>query len=200
MALDNGYWVVQWRNVTTKKHKTWTGDGVAHITGRKVTLYGTEAHPIASGSLTSNPEEGAEYSFNGKDILLETRITKDEYMSGTCFGKGNVLDVPIPSTSASSKQFIPLSISPPVDHKARGLPLQPVDLLSPNVATKKAAHHLTLELDLEKVADSHWSANWYVAHCGPLLPFSDLGNVGERVVTQTKTGPGMATDMSLTVV
>ncbi|KAF8170206.1 SNF2 family N-terminal domain-containing protein [Mycena galopus ATCC 62051] len=164
---EDHYWVVQWRNYQTKKHKTWDGDGVLVVTGSKSTLYDSEGKTIASGKRTGSYVEGAGLNVGGKDIELDRCITRAEFLSGTCFGSSMSYSPMqgVQSTSkaptALSKQFVPLKISHAQTSTStperKIVPLQPVDLLSTisNKSPKKALPSIKAE-----ARDSYWTANW----------------------------------------
>ncbi|KAJ7188473.1 SNF2 family N-terminal domain-containing protein [Mycena filopes] len=168
---EDHYWVVQWRNYQAKKHKTWDGDGVLVVSGYKSTLYDSEGKTISSGKRDAPYVVGRNMVVGGKDVELDRPITRNEYLSGTCFGDGASYGaVQIASTSkptALSKQFVPLKIGKPstplhaqasTSVERRIVPLQPVDLLS-TLNNKSPIAKKTLPS--LKVEDSYWTANWY---------------------------------------
>ncbi|KAJ7502774.1 SNF2 family N-terminal domain-containing protein [Mycena galericulata] len=169
---EEHYWVVQWRNFQSKKHKTWDGDGVLVVSGFKSTLYDSDGKTISAGKRDPPYAEGRNLVVGGKDIELDRAITRTDFLSGACFGFGNSasyssVQAPKASTnkpSALSKQFVPLKIKTPTPSRPqpstsgserRVVPLQPVDLLSTanNTSPKKL-------LPTVKVEDSYWTANW----------------------------------------
>jgi DNA repair and recombination protein RAD54B len=154
--------MIQWRNPQQRKHKTWVGDGVAVIKGLRATLYGTDGKTMGSGTVQHPIEEGREFHISSKDIQLETEIPKSEYLSGSCFGRGVVLDAPAASSSLTAvKQFVPLTISSPAERPMKGIPLQPFDLLASSTSNKTNKPSTAVAAP-EKVAESHWMANWCV--------------------------------------
>jgi DNA repair and recombination protein RAD54B len=142
--------------------------GVIVVSGPKSTLYDTDGKTIAAGKRDPHPYvEGRELVVGGKDVQLDRPITREEYLSGTCFG-GNApyssapVGGPSTSKSALSKQFLPLKINSTTPSRPtasgldrKGIPLQPVDLLSTlnNSSSKKTAPTI-------KTEDSYWTANW----------------------------------------
>ncbi|KAJ4468275.1 RAD54B protein [Lentinula aciculospora] len=90
---DDSYWIVQWRNYQAKKNKTWEGDGVLVVlSGSRATLYdSTDGKQIGSGKSQMPLFDGKVFSIGGKDVELDREITKQEYLSGTCFGSNSVL-------------------------------------------------------------------------------------------------------------
>ncbi|KAJ7209558.1 P-loop containing nucleoside triphosphate hydrolase protein [Mycena pura] len=160
------YWVVQWRNYQAKKHKTWDGDGVLVVGNFKSILYDSDGKLLATGKRELPYEQGRNLVVGGKDVELDRPITREEYLSGACFGVSATyaaVDLPT-SKSTASKPFIPLHInrSTPCQLQAqastrgserKAVPLQPVDLLS-TVKSESPA------LPTVKAKDSYWTANW----------------------------------------
>ncbi|KAJ7647498.1 SNF2 family N-terminal domain-containing protein [Roridomyces roridus] len=167
VALEEQYWVAQWRNFQSKKHKTWEGDGVVVVVGSQATLYNSEGHKIGTSKCEPPYHHQRALNIGGKDVELDRAITRHDYLSGACFGFGSsvaVSQVSIASTSkpsALSKQFVPLKIGTPSrlepstsGVERRAVPLQPVDLLS-TVNNNAPKDSTTV-----KVEDSYWTANW----------------------------------------
>ncbi|KAF8920583.1 SNF2 family N-terminal domain-containing protein [Mucidula mucida] len=160
------YWMVQWRNHQTKKHKTWEGDGVLVIEGSRATLYGSDGKSLGSAAAPQTIEQGFECGFAGKDICLECETTKAEYLSGRCFGhasSGPSLPVSTPSTV---KSYAPLKVnaaplvsspfhapSMKLSAPKRGIPLEEVGLYS---SSSTSPNQVKENIEIK----SYWSANW----------------------------------------
>ncbi|EGN99526.1 hypothetical protein SERLA73DRAFT_72346 [Serpula lacrymans var. lacrymans S7.3] len=152
------YWMIQWRAPQYKKHKTWDGDAVLVLNGIKGTLYDLEGKFMGAGSLNApKAVEGGEYTLGGKEIGIDHAISRADYFSGSCFGRGAVISSiqPQPSSSKPSKQFTPLKpgglgtpYKTPLVGK-KGIPLHPVDLVSTKSSSTKTQGQ-----------SSHWTANW----------------------------------------
>lgn len=112
--------------------------------------------------------QGRSGALNGKEIELDRPITRAEYLSGSCFGD-QVFATSGPSTlpKVLSKQFIPLKPRPlpavkctgpgqPQAPESKGVPLQPVNLLS---SLENSSPKPTIS-KVEGEEDSHWTANW----------------------------------------
>ncbi|KAG7090872.1 hypothetical protein E1B28_009953 [Marasmius oreades] len=85
---QNHYWMVQWRNKQTKKHKSWEGDGilVALDNGSKSTLFDVDKTILATAKLLPPFEQGKEMCLGGaKDILLDCEISAEEFQNGSYF-------------------------------------------------------------------------------------------------------------------
>ncbi|KAG8213764.1 P-loop containing nucleoside triphosphate hydrolase protein [Butyriboletus roseoflavus] len=153
------YWMIQWRMPQYKKHKTWDGDAVLVLNGAKGTMYDLEGKFIGAGFLNApGAEEGGEYAFGGKEVGIDHSISRADYLSGKCFGRGSkviLLNATVPSTSTSQKQSVPLkpsNLATPYKTPTRKVvDLQPVSLLSgqSNIPAQKP-----------RGSESWWTANW----------------------------------------
>ncbi|KAJ3805914.1 SNF2 family N-terminal domain-containing protein [Lentinula lateritia] len=91
---DDDYWAVQWRNHQAKKHKTWEGDGVLVVSsdGSRATLYdSTDGRQIGAGKTEMPLFNEKVVNVGGKNVGLDRKITKQEYLSGICFGSNSAL-------------------------------------------------------------------------------------------------------------
>ncbi|KII92162.1 hypothetical protein PLICRDRAFT_50591 [Plicaturopsis crispa FD-325 SS-3] len=169
------YWMVQWRVPQTKKHKTWDGDAVLVAEGSKCTLYDTDGKVIGNGShSTSDPfREGLEFKLASKELEVDHAIPAQDFLSGACFGRGvpvassahapktsiltPVRSVGMTSSAGPSKQFRPPLSNYSSKPKSRGIPLQPVDLVS---QTGRKEMEMEVEEKPASAPESHWTANW----------------------------------------
>jgi DNA repair and recombination protein RAD54B len=116
-------------------------------------------------------EEDAHLNVGNKELHLDRAMEPSEYLSGSCFGHGGVGDTSLPpltSSTALSKQFIPLKpvalnpssvrLSTPREAsipQRKVIELEPVNLLSPSVVLSSRA-----ESEGGNNVQSHWTANW----------------------------------------
>ena len=118
--------------------------------------YGVEGtHKLAAG---------VEFTLGNREIEIDHQLSRQDFLSGRCFGRGGITDTP-PSISrpSAAKQFVPLRpktlngaknpayIVPSAAEKERrgGIDLEPVSLVaSSKVAERSPARH------------SYWTANW----------------------------------------
>lgn len=158
------YWMIQWRYPQYKKHKTWEGDAVLVLTGVRGTMFDLEGKIMGAGSLNApKVEENGEYTFGGREIRIDHSISRGEYMSGKCYGRGSAPSLtmtgnnsvkaslrvtPLPSTKMNVPYKMPMKA---IDRKA--IDLHPVNLLStrdhPSTSSLKASSPAT-----------YWTANW----------------------------------------
>lgn len=158
------YWMIQWRYPQYKKHKTWDGDAVLVLTGVRGSVYDLEGKIMGAGSLNApKAEENGEYKFGEKEIRIDHSISRGEYMSGKCYGRGSI---PSPATTGNDSAKPTLRVTPlpsmkmNVPYKTplkamgkRTIDFHPVNLLStrdsPSASSSKANAPAT-----------YWTANW----------------------------------------
>ncbi|KAG1742218.1 P-loop containing nucleoside triphosphate hydrolase protein [Suillus lakei] len=191
------YWMIQWRYPQYKKHKTWDGDAVLVLTGIRGSMFDLEGKIMGAGSLNAlKAEENGEYQFGGKEIRIDHPISRGEYMSGKCYGRGSM---PSPTMTGNDSVKLSLRVAPlpsakmNVPYKTplkaidkRAIDLHPVNLLStrdpPSAGSSKA-----------KVPATYWTANWrkpqskkhktwdgdaFVSHiCDKLTVISEKGKI-----------------------
>ncbi|KAH0589308.1 hypothetical protein H2248_005070 [Termitomyces sp. 'cryptogamus'] len=151
------YWMVQWRNPQTKKHKTWDGDAVLVVNSSKATLYDVDGKTLGVGKIAWPLEQGKEFLVANKEVELDRPLTKNEYLSGQAFG--SYLTAPATPLVALHKHrpkpFVPHKVNPSLSSSSSKpptkspTPLQPVDPISVNDNVPEI-----------KAQDTHWIANW----------------------------------------
>ncbi|KAI6246511.1 DNA repair and recombination protein RAD54B [Erysiphe necator] len=80
-----GYYLVLWRNFTTKKHKTWDGDGVLSIYGGFARLQDISGKDIGKTAFKDPLLPGSCLSVGGKEIEVDSIITKADFEAGKPF-------------------------------------------------------------------------------------------------------------------
>ena len=107
---------------------------------------------------------GKNFSVGGKDLELDRELTKRDFLSGSCFGSSTfsvstpVEASPIRTSHSAYKAFKPPTVSKPFAQPSRGIPLQPVSLLS----TSQSSSHLRNDDTSSEQKDEIWSVAWYV--------------------------------------
>ncbi|KAI6121363.1 P-loop containing nucleoside triphosphate hydrolase protein [Pisolithus sp. B1] len=151
-----GYWMIQWRFPQYKKHKTWDGDAVLVMNGSRGTLYDLEGKFIGSGSLnTADLEVGGEYHCGGREIGIDHSISRSDYLSRRCFGRGPQ-PAPTANSSASSKQFLPLKPNKlTAPYKAPVLQKPAIELEPVALSSTSSSRSLQ-----RREAHTFWTANW----------------------------------------
>lgn len=87
--LDNGsidgYYNVLWRKYTTKKHKTWDGDGVLHTTAGYAYLQDISGRDMGRAPFDLPLLPGSILSVGGKEIEVDSVMSKKDYLAGKYF-------------------------------------------------------------------------------------------------------------------
>ncbi|QGA18342.1 hypothetical protein EYB26_006026 [Talaromyces marneffei] len=92
-TVDNGsisndveaYYNVLWRKFTAKKHKTWDGDGILVIRGGYGYLRDVSGREMGRIVINKLLECGTSLTIGGKDVEIESAISKKDYLSGKEF-------------------------------------------------------------------------------------------------------------------
>jgi DNA repair and recombination protein RAD54B len=71
------YYSVLWRNPTNKKNKTWTGDGVLVVRSGQATFYDGNGKQLGQRAFDKPLLTGSSLSMSGKDIEVESVLTKE---------------------------------------------------------------------------------------------------------------------------
>ncbi|GAB7360009.1 hypothetical protein MBLNU230_g7534t1 [Neophaeotheca triangularis] len=89
-----GYFTVLWRKFTTKKNKTWDGDGVLSVSGGNATLQDISGRSMGRTACKGPLMVGSELSVGGKDVEIEAMIPKADFLAGRPF-LGNMKSAPL---------------------------------------------------------------------------------------------------------
>jgi DNA repair and recombination protein RAD54B len=109
------YYTVLWRKYTTKKNKTWDGDGVLAVVGAYATLTDSDTgKEMGRGACNRPLLPGSALSLAGKELEIDSVIKKEEYLSGRIF-----LGATTPAPVGQSKRVEP-SYKPLPAKKASG--------------------------------------------------------------------------------
>ncbi|KAF2749521.1 DNA repair and recombination protein RAD26 [Sporormia fimetaria CBS 119925] len=110
------YYTVLWRKYTQKKNKTWDGDGVLAIVNGQATLTDSETgKELGRGSCARPLLPGSGLSVGGKEVEVDTLLSKEHYLSGRAFLGATA---PEPQTKTASR-----SVSKPlIPVKAKAAP------------------------------------------------------------------------------
>ncbi|KAF1811804.1 DNA repair and recombination protein RAD26 [Eremomyces bilateralis CBS 781.70] len=76
------YYQVLWRKFTTKKHKTWDGDGVLVVSRGYAYLYDESGKELGKSACSKPLFSGSALSIGGKEIEVDSMMTKENYLSG----------------------------------------------------------------------------------------------------------------------
>ena len=114
--VDSGgnYYTVLWRKYTTKKNKTWDGDGVlAVVNGYGILTDSDSGKEMGKGVCNRPLLPGSALSIGGKELEIDGVIDKKDYLSGRMFmGKAAATSTEQP-TIRLEPGYKPLSASKP---------------------------------------------------------------------------------------
>ncbi|EDU43558.1 DNA repair and recombination protein RAD26 [Pyrenophora tritici-repentis] len=108
-GLEGNYYKVLWRKYTTKKNKTWDGDGVLAVVGGHATLTDSDTgKELGKGACTRPLLPGSTLSLGGKELEVEGSIDKADYLAGRMF-LGTAVPAPIEQSKRVEPGYKPLS-------------------------------------------------------------------------------------------
>ncbi|KAF2271863.1 uncharacterized protein EI97DRAFT_427451 [Westerdykella ornata] len=113
VPADQGgrYYTVLWRKCTTKKNKTWDGDGVLAITnGYAVLLDSDTGKELGKGACARPLLPGSTLSLGGKELEIDSVMSKEDYLSGRFF-LGSTTTNSAPPSAGMSKAYRTVSAS-----------------------------------------------------------------------------------------
>jgi hypothetical protein len=93
-----------------------------------------------------------EFSFGSKEFIIERMITREEYLSGACFGQALCITSSTVQSNSAAKQFVPLRPTLLNAVEKKSVQLQPVNLYTESPVEKDQTKLKTRE--------SHWTVNW----------------------------------------
>ncbi|TKA50418.1 hypothetical protein B0A55_12889, partial [Friedmanniomyces simplex] len=130
-----GYFTVLWRKFTNKKHKTWDGDGVLSVVGRHATLQDISGKGMGRGATKGPLLIGSELSIGGKEVEVESMITKEDFLAGRSFLGSMKKSAPVPSLQEIN-EVSRVSIKAQAKHDK--IAAAQKDVLRPKVTASKA--------------------------------------------------------------
>lgn len=96
---NGSYYTVLWRKYTTKKNKTWDGDGVlAVVNGYGILTDSDSGKEMGKGVCNRPLLPGSQLSIGGKELEIDGVIDKKDYLSGRMF-MGKAAAVPVEKTT-----------------------------------------------------------------------------------------------------
>ncbi|KAJ5362032.1 hypothetical protein N7541_002876 [Penicillium brevicompactum] len=101
---DEKYFNVLWRKPTAKKHKTWDGDGIISVRRGNVYLRDTTGKEMGRRVHETPIEPGVSFSISGKEVEVESEISREEYYSNRKFLES---PKPAPAEPAPAKKELP---------------------------------------------------------------------------------------------
>lgn len=99
------YYTVLWRKYTTKKNKTWDGDGVLAIVNGNAVLTDSETRKELGRGTCGRPLlPGSSLSIAGRELEIDAVIPKEDYMSGRLF-LGTAAPAPVKQPKIIPKNY-----------------------------------------------------------------------------------------------
>ncbi|KAI9711237.1 MAG: helicase [Bogoriella megaspora] len=100
------YYTVLWRKFTTKKNKTWDGDGLLSVSGGVAKLQDISGRDMGKAPCNAPLLPGSTLSIGGKDIEVDSVISRQDFLAGKPFLGGGT-SAPLPK--APTLSFKPLT-------------------------------------------------------------------------------------------
>lgn len=90
------YYSVLWRKFTTKKNKTWDGDGVLCVKGTQATLQDVSGRELGRCVCRDQLQPGSELSIAGREVEVDSVISKENHVSAKVSKEQAKKAVPLP--------------------------------------------------------------------------------------------------------
>ncbi|KAE8380629.1 SNF2 family N-terminal domain-containing protein [Aspergillus bertholletiae] len=103
---EERYFNVLWRKPTTKKNKTWDGDGIISVRNGHAHLWDVSGKDMGRAMHASHIEPGVMLSIGGKEVEVDSEMSKKEYLSGRQFLQAK--PSPTPPVAPLKKGFVPV--------------------------------------------------------------------------------------------
>lgn len=136
VEADGNYYTVLWRKPTTKKNKTWDGDGVLAVVNGVGTLTDSDSgKDLGKGACNRPLLSGSQLSIGGKELEIDDVIDKKAYLSGRMF-MGKAAATPIKQTEKRVEPgYKTVAVSKPLPCSKPG-----VTRTTSSSSTKSAVH------------------------------------------------------------
>ena len=95
------YYIVLYRKFTTKKHKTWDGDGVLSVVGGYARLQDVDGRELGRTPCKTPLLPESQLSVGGKEVEIDSVITKGDYLAGKPFLQTKQVEKPKPIKTPS---------------------------------------------------------------------------------------------------
>ncbi|KAF9695578.1 hypothetical protein EKO04_006573 [Ascochyta lentis] len=163
---NGSYYTVLWRKYTTKKNKTWDGDGVLAVVNGYGTLTDSDSGKEMGKWVCNRPLlPGSALSIGGKELEVDSVIDKKDYMSGRMF-MGKAAATPIEQTAKRvDSGYKPLSAGKPVSgSKVR------VKRAESSSSTKSVVPEYTPSSNRKQQFKTPMLSNTVLPHRNPSIP------------------------------
>ncbi|KAK0124492.1 helicase [Cadophora gregata] len=121
------YYQVLWRKYTTKKHKTWDGDGVLSVYGGYARLQDISGREMGRCMYNDPLLPGSTLSIGGKDVEVDSLISKADFLAGKPFLNNSAQRNSVPAAPQRAPIVLPKGKMPLVGKKKEeGLELEEI--------------------------------------------------------------------------
>ena len=171
-----------------------------HSCSSQPSLFARIACGKPSGVEISKIGEGSEFTLGGKELQIDHPVKASEYLAGTCFANGAVLNAVesgsssvLRSSATAVKQFTPLKPRNGLNFK--GPSFVRSNAASSHPAAPKPSERISsadvIEVDADQARkDSFWTVNWFVV-C-PRTSIYPLTHRSGGSLNSESTKPGTA--------
>ncbi|KAK7517449.1 DNA repair and recombination protein RAD26 [Phyllosticta citriasiana] len=135
---NEAYYMVLWRKFTTKKNKTWDGDGVLSVRNGYAYLQDIDGREMGKTNCSIPLLPGSTVSVGGKEVEVDSIIAKKDYLAGKPFL--NHTPAPViraPESKEKESEKKPL-LSSKARNKQEKVEAKQVEVV--NVAAAKSSH------------------------------------------------------------
>ncbi len=163
---NGNYYTVLWRKYTTKKNKTWDGDGVLAVVNGYGTLTDSDSGKELGKGVCNRPLlPGSALSVGGKELEIDGVIDKQEYLSGRMF-MGKAAATP---TEQAAKRVEP-GYKPPAVGKPTPTSKSKVKRTESSSSTKSAVPEYTPSSNRQQQFKTPLLSNTVLPQRNPSIP------------------------------
>ncbi|PVH87000.1 hypothetical protein DL98DRAFT_481008 [Cadophora sp. DSE1049] len=124
---SESYYQVLWRKYTTKKHKTWDGDGVLSVYGGYARLQDVSGREMGRCMYKDPLLPGSTLSIGGKDVEVDSLISKADFLAGKPFLNNTAQRTSTPAALPRAPIVLPKGKMPLIGKKKEdGLELEEI--------------------------------------------------------------------------
>jgi DNA repair and recombination protein RAD54B len=144
---QDAYYLCLWRKYTTKKHKTWDGDGVLSVVGGYARLQDVDGRELGKTTWKTPLLPGSELSIGGKEVEVDSVISKEDFLSGKPF----LQTKPVERPKAVGSAYKPVKTRNVSDNSSDGVMPPTIPAASQNLTTKFKKHALQRQSSMDAV-------------------------------------------------
>ncbi|KAL1598215.1 helicase [Nothophoma quercina] len=166
VSSDGSYYTVLWRKYTTKKNKTWDGDGVLAVVNGYGTLTDSDTGKELGKGVCNRPLlSGSALSLGGKELEIDGVIDRKDYLSGRMF-MGKAAATPVEQAPQKVEPgYKPLSVGRPTTATKAG-----VKRTASSSSTKSTVPEYTPSLNRKQQFKTPLLSNTVLPQRNPSIP------------------------------